>query len=132
MSRRRTVVRGLTVRQLLSHTSGFSKYDDQFFRTGADSCDDAARTGVQRGASGGGYNYSNMNYCVAGVLIEALTGGSYVSAAYEQVLTPLGLSGLRLANTFDPGPQEGTPCHDRRPELHGDAGSCRELDRNAI
>ncbi len=47
-----------------------------------------------------------MNYCVAGVLIEALTGGSYVSAAYEQVLTPLGLSGLRLANTFDPGPQE--------------------------
>jgi D-alanyl-D-alanine carboxypeptidase len=98
--------RRLTVRRLLSHTSGFSKYDTEFFRTGADSCDDAARTGMQRGAGSGGYNYSNMNYCVAGVLIEALTGDSYVGAAYEQVLTPLGLSGLRLANTFDPGPQE--------------------------
>ncbi len=98
--------RRLTARRLLSHTSGFSKYDTQFFRTGADSCDDAARTGMQRGAGSGGYTYSNMNYCVAGVLIEALTGDSYVSAAYEQVLTPLGLSGLRLANTFDPGPQE--------------------------
>ena len=98
--------RRLTVRRLLNHTSGFSKYDTQFFRKGADSCDGAARIGMQRGAGGGGYTYSNMNYCVAGVLIEALTGDSYTAAAYEQVLTPLGLSGLRLANTFDPGPQE--------------------------
>ena len=98
--------RRLTVRRLLNHTSGFSKYDTQFFRKGADSCDDAARTGMQRGAGGGGYTYSNMNYCVAGVLIEALTGTTYTTAAYEQVLTPLGLSGMRLANTYDPGPQE--------------------------
>lgn len=98
--------RGLTPRRLLSHTSGFAKYDTQFFRKGADDCDDAARIGIRRGPSGGGYTYSNMNYCLAGVLIEALTGQSYVSAAYTEVLTPLGLSGMRLANTYDPGPQE--------------------------
>lgn len=98
--------RRVTVRRLLNHTSGFSKYDTQFFRKGADSCHDAARIGMQRGAGSGGYTYSNMNYCVAGVLVEALTGTSYTAAAYEQVLTPLGLSGMRLANTFDPGPQE--------------------------
>jgi len=98
--------RQLTVRRLLNHTSGFSKYDTQFFRKGADSCNGAARIGMQRGTGGGGYTYSNMNYCVAGVLIEALTGMSYTAAAYEQVLTPLGLSGMRLANTYDPGPGE--------------------------
>lgn len=98
--------RRLTIRRLLNHTSGFSKYDTQFFRKGSNSCDDAARTGIQSGGGGGGYTYSNMNYCVAGILIEALTGKSYTAAAYEQVLTPLGLSGMRLANTFDPGPQE--------------------------
>jgi D-alanyl-D-alanine carboxypeptidase len=98
--------RRLTVRRLLNHRSGFSKYDTQFFRKGADSCTDAARIGIQSGGGGGGYTYSNMNYCVAGVLIEALTGTSYTAAAYEQLLTPLGLSGMRLANTFDPGPQE--------------------------
>jgi D-alanyl-D-alanine carboxypeptidase len=98
--------RRLSVRRLLNHTSGFGKYDIQFFRNGADSCEGAARLGITLGAGSGGYRYSNMNFCVAGILIEALTGKSYEVAAYEQLLTPLGLSGLRLANTFDPGPGE--------------------------
>jgi D-alanyl-D-alanine carboxypeptidase len=98
--------RAITVRRLLDHTSGFGKYDTQFFRGGSQDCNDAARTGMQRGTGGGGYTYSNMNFCVAGILIEALTGQSYAAAAYEQLLTPLGLSGMRLANTFDPGPDE--------------------------
>jgi len=98
--------RRLTVRRLLNHTSGFEKYDTQFFRNGADSCEDAARLGIRQGAGSGGYRYSNMNFCVAGILIEALTGKSYEEVVYEQLLTPLGLSGLRLANTYDPGPGE--------------------------
>ncbi|NND75021.1 MAG: beta-lactamase family protein [Ilumatobacter sp.] len=98
--------RQVTVRRLLNHTSGFGKYDSQFFRKASDDCEDAARTGMTRGVGGGGYRYSNMNYCVAGVLIEALTGTTYETAAYTHVLTPLGLSGLRLANTVDPGPDE--------------------------
>ncbi len=96
----------LTIRRLLTHTTGYSKYDNLFFRHGSDSCEDAARTGITRGGGGGGYTYSNMNYCIAGVLIEALSGQSYVSAVYERLLTPLGISGMRLANTFDPGPGE--------------------------
>jgi D-alanyl-D-alanine carboxypeptidase len=98
--------RRLTARRLLNHTSGFGKYDTQFFRKGADSCEDAARLGIRQGAGSGGYRYSNMNFCVAGILIEAITAKSYVEAVYEQLLTPLGLSGLRLANTYDPGPGE--------------------------
>lgn len=96
----------LTLRRLLSHRSGFGKYESTFFRGGADDCVDAARQGLARGVGGGGYTYSNMNYCLAGLLIEALTGLTYEQAAYRRLLTPLGISGMRLPPTVDPGPDE--------------------------
>lgn len=99
----------ITVRQLLNHTSGFAKYEGVFFRAQSTDCVHAATIGLSRslsGSPGGGYRYSNMNYCVAGLLVEALTGRPYEAVAYERVLTPLGLSGLRLAPTVDPGPDE--------------------------
>ena len=96
----------ITVRRLLNHTSGFGKYDGVFFRGRSADCREAALTGLTSSAGGGSYRYSNMNYCVAGFVIEALTARPYESVVYEQVLTPLGLSGLRLAPTFDPGPDE--------------------------
>lgn len=96
----------LTLRRLLSHRSGFGKYEATFFRSGADSCVDAARQALSRGVGGGGYTYSNMNYCLAGLLIETFTGLTYEQAAYRYLLTPLGISGMRLPPTFDPGPDE--------------------------
>jgi len=99
-------VGAITTRQLLTHTSGFGKYDGVFFRGASADCRDAASIGLRSTVGGRSYRYSNMNYCVAGMLIEALTGRPYEAVVYEQVLTPLGLSGLRLAPTFDPGPDE--------------------------
>lgn len=99
----------ITVRQLLSHTSGFAQYENMFFGGQVGSCREAATQGFSRslqGTPGGGFRYSNMNYCVAGVLIEVLTGVSYEHAVYERLLTPLGISGMRLAPTYDPGPGE--------------------------
>jgi D-alanyl-D-alanine carboxypeptidase len=95
----------ITVEQLLSHTSGFGVYYATFFQGGASSCPDAARQGLTGGV-GGGYRYSNMNFCVLGMLIEAVTGQSYEEAVYERLLTPLGITGMRLASTFDVGPDE--------------------------
>jgi D-alanyl-D-alanine carboxypeptidase len=77
-----------------------------FFRNQVGSCEEAAVVGVTRSLQGAGFRYSNMNYCVLGLVIEALTGQSYEQAVYERLLTPLGLSGLRLAPTHDPGPGE--------------------------
>ncbi|MDX2382082.1 MAG: serine hydrolase domain-containing protein [Acidimicrobiia bacterium] len=102
-------IEAITPRHLLNHTAGFGKYRTVFFGGGADDCTDAARIGLDRSPSsnpGGTYRYSNMNYCVAGELIEALTGNDYDDEVYARVLTPLGISGPRLAATFDPGPDE--------------------------
>lgn len=96
----------LTFRQLLSHRSGFGKYDGTFFRGGAADCIDAARVGLRSGVGGGGYTYSNMNFCIAGLAIEAVTGLTYEQAVYRFLLTPLGITGMRLTPTFDPGPDE--------------------------
>jgi D-alanyl-D-alanine carboxypeptidase len=96
-----------TLRELLSHTSGFPAHDAMFFSTGATSCVDAAAQGIARSvASGSGFRYSNMNFCVLGVLIEAVTGKTYERVVYERLLTPLGVSGMRMASTYDLGPDE--------------------------
>jgi D-alanyl-D-alanine carboxypeptidase len=99
-------VAGITVRQLLTHTSGFAQYENLFFRHQVDSCSEAAAVGLSRSLSGGGFRYSNMNYCVLGLLVEHLTGETYEQVVYERLLTPLGISGMRLAPTYDPGPGE--------------------------
>lgn len=97
---------GVTVRRLLTHTSGFAPYQNVFFRNQVGSCAEAAALGLTRGVGGGGFQYSNMNYCLLGLLVEALTGQTYEQAVYERLLTPLGISGMRLAPTYDSGPGE--------------------------
>ncbi len=99
----------ITVRQLLSHTSGFGQYENVFFGAQVASCREAAAVGFSRGLAGtpgAGFRYSNMNFCVLGLLVEQLTGQSYERVVYDELLTPLGISGMRLAPTFDPGPDE--------------------------
>jgi D-alanyl-D-alanine carboxypeptidase len=100
-------VDAITVRELLSHTAGFPGHQGTFFSNGADSCHDAAVQGLARDVrSGNGYDYANMGYCVLGVLIEAVTGKTYERVVYERLLTPLGISGMRLPGTHDLGPDE--------------------------
>ena len=66
-------------------------------------------TGLGRGlefSPGTTYNYSNMNFCRAR---RADRGGhrpDYLDAVYQRLLTPLGITGMRLAGTFDRDPLE--------------------------
>ncbi len=96
----------VTVRQLLMHRSGFSERFEVFFRGGAYSCEEAARRGLTEGLSHGPgqSEYSNMNYCLLGLLIEDVTQLSYERVVDEQLLKPLGITGMRTARTHDVQP----------------------------
>ena len=97
----------ITVRELLSHTAGFPQHEAMFFSRGATSCTDAAAKGLSVNvSSGNGFRYSNMSYCVLGILLEAVTGKTYERVVDEELLTPLGITGMRFTSTYELGPDE--------------------------
>lgn len=97
----------VTVRQLLGHVSGFPEYERTFFGGLVDSCEAAAARGISRKLGsdpGTAYNYSNMNYCLLGLVVEQVTGRPFDQVVQELVLTPLGIGDMRVAGTFDSRP----------------------------
>lgn len=96
----------VTVRQLLSHTAGFPKGADMVFGEGAASCSEIASRAMASMVGGGGYNYSNVGYCVLTVLIEAVTGKAYERVVDDELLEPLGIEGMRVTSTYEIGPDE--------------------------
>ena len=121
-------VAAITVRQLLAHTSGLPGYNNTFFGGGADSCTTAAQQGLDRGLASapGTYRYSNFNYCLLGLLVEQVAGRPYEDVVTDRLLAPLGIQGMRLAQTFDDDP--GQVVHPSAPlrnymEVLGAAGS---------
>lgn len=90
--------RSITVRQLLSHTSGLSTRAGNLSQGDRDRSEGALRRRVDRlssvdpGAAGGGFAYSNANYQILGALIEAVSGQSYADYLQQRLLAPLGMS----------------------------------------
>ncbi|WP_031064298.1 serine hydrolase domain-containing protein [Streptomyces sp. NRRL WC-3742] len=116
---------GITVRQLLNHTSGLHDYsDDPRIRPRDDAGERAylaagrwvrysPRKLVDMGtamppyfAPGQGFHYSNTNYVLVGMLIEQVTGRSWREEVRERILQPLGLrhTTLPATSTGIPGP----------------------------
>ncbi|WP_405359524.1 serine hydrolase domain-containing protein [Kitasatospora sp. NBC_00085] len=95
----------ITIRQLLNHTSGI--YDPtsepEFFAPYLERHDwghvYTPREVIARAvrheplfAPGGGWSYSNTNYLLAGLVIEAVTHRSASSEVHRRILAPLGLN----------------------------------------
>ncbi|WP_084124372.1 serine hydrolase [Demequina sp. NBRC 110054] len=84
-----------TVRELLSHTSGFSTLQGNTSRgasTGSLEAAVAALVDVEPAyAPGTVWEYSNTNYQVLGSLIEEVSGSDYQSYVTEYILEPVGM-----------------------------------------
>lgn len=85
----------ITVRQLLTHTSGID--GDVFTDTGdGDDCIAAyvrqLRTAVSVTEPGGPLSYCNTGFVIAGRLVEVLRGQTWDDALAEHLLRPLGLT----------------------------------------
>jgi D-alanyl-D-alanine carboxypeptidase len=111
-----TRAREVTIRQLLSHTSGYQDYYPQDYVTPfmekpvtPDSIlDQWARKSLDFDP-GTRWQYSNTNYVVAGRIVEQLTGGPFFSYLSKRILQPLGMtSAIDLANqTLGPSDAAG-------------------------
>ncbi|MEY2444921.1 MAG: hypothetical protein QOE00_1501, partial [Ilumatobacteraceae bacterium] len=96
----------VTVRQLLSHMSGFPVSHGLFFGHGVDNWHQAAEAALGQALMfdpGTAFRYSNTNFCLLGLLIEKVTGQHFEDAIRERVLAPLGIK-AHLAPTFDSAP----------------------------
>ena len=132
----------LTVRHLLSHTSGIREL---FLLPGAgEAFGNPARTAAELHAAvrrapvdfppGERWSYSNTNYTILAMLVERLTGRPYEQVLREQFFAPLDLGSLRACTTV-PRPEDA-PAFERRkggnvpapPEnmnwIRGDGGLC--------
>ncbi len=103
-----TAGRGVTIRELLDHTSGIGEpFNSPALLAGLGSAPARAWTpaAVLRYAAGPrftpgrGWLYSNANYLLLGQIIQAATGSSVPALLQKQLLGPLG-----LGHTFLQGP----------------------------
>jgi len=110
---RLSIPEGVTVRNLLQHTSGIPNFTDDAeawargFTEPERTWTPADTYSLVEGEDllfnpGAQFSYSNTNYAVLGVLIEEVTGSSYADALAARILEPLDLNGTYLA-----GFQEG-------------------------
>jgi D-alanyl-D-alanine carboxypeptidase len=99
----------VTLQHLLGHVSAIPEYERTFFGGVVGSCADAARRGLAGrllGQPGTIFRYSNMNYCLLGLVVEQATGQSYVEEVTARVLAPLGITDMHIAKTATIGPGE--------------------------
>lgn len=88
----------ITIRQLLSHTSGYSTLQGNDTHTDRTQSEDKLSRQVKRIAQwtpayepGVKWDYSNANYQVLGALIEAVSGRDYASYIKTEILEPIGM-----------------------------------------
>jgi len=111
----------VTIRQLLSHTSGFSTLQGNLSHSSAGGKDALARSVDQLAATVPAYTpgerwaYSNTNYQILGRVIEAVSGQEYQAYVTANILEPIGMSHSFVAD----GEVHGSMATGHRPWFGG-------------
>lgn len=92
--------RALTLRALLTHTSGLADYTTDTKGLVPLTPAEAVRTALAHPATTPGrWSYSNTNYVVLGMVIKQVTGRSYATETERRIITPLRLTGTSFPGT---------------------------------
>lgn len=92
--------RALTLRALLTHTSGLADYATDTKGLVPLTPTEAVRTALAHPATPPGrWSYSNTNYVVLGMVIKQVTGRSYATETERRIITPLRLTGTSFPGT---------------------------------
>ena len=94
----------ITVRQLLTHTSGLPEYEDE-----VDSRRDYSERQLtelvgllrRRSAPGHKFEYSNSGYLLLGIIIRMITGTFHADYIRENIFEPLGMKTARIVSDAD-------------------------------
>src|SRR5207247_7568656 len=99
------VWQGITVRHLLTHTSGVAEYTDSTFDYRKDYTeDDLVRFAATRPLDfppGSSWSYSNTGYALLGALIHRVSGRFYGDLLRDSVFRPLGMNDSRVISEAD-------------------------------
>ena len=94
----------VTIRELLSHTAGFTDYPKDFDLR-KDYTEDQLLKIVeaipQAYPPGTSWSYSNMGFLTLGILIHKVTGEFYGDFLQQRIFKPLGMSTTRIINEAD-------------------------------
>jgi CubicO group peptidase (beta-lactamase class C family) len=94
----------VTVRELLSHTAGFTDYPDDFdYRK--DYTEDQLLKVVETIPAayppGTSWNYANLGFLTLGIVIHRVTGEFYGDFLQQRIFKPLGMSTTRIISEAD-------------------------------
>lgn len=96
---------GISVRHLLTHTSGMAEYADSTFDYRKDYTENQlVRFAASRPLDfppGDKWNYSNTGYLLLGVLIHRVTGRFYGDVLRDMIFAPLGMKSTRIISEAD-------------------------------
>jgi CubicO group peptidase (beta-lactamase class C family) len=112
--------RGITIHQMLTHTSGLiSDFAGDYDQIARDSAVRAVLNAPLRAPPGTAFNYSNAAFSLLAMVIEQLSGLSYDDFLKQRILEPIGmrhtgyvvrdLDSTLVARTYTPPVDHGTP-----------------------